>query len=494
MTEQKNAIPESWGQANLEDICDILDSFRIPVNNSERSKRIAGKLPDKLYPYYGATGQVGVIDDYIFEGEHILLGEDGAPFLDPFKNKAYLVSGKFWVNNHAHILKAAVSNKYLCYYLNQIGYSDHVTGTTRLKLNQTALRKIPVRVAPTNEQHRIVAKIETLFSELDKGIESLKTAREQLKVYRQAVLKHAFEGKLTAQWREENKDKLESPEQLLARIQQERQDRYQKQLQDWQTAVKAWEKNGKEGRKPGKPRGPDLSSPLTDREISDRYELPDSWAWKTIGELFGVFVGSTPSRKKQDYWGGHIPWVSSGEVAFCSIKETREKITKIGYENTSTDLHPVGTVMLAMIGEGKTRGQAAILHIQSAHNQNTAAVRVSESGCMPEYIYYFFLYQYEMTRRLGSGNNQKALNKQRVSMMAVPLCSTFEQSAVVEEIELKLSVIEKNEQEINHALHQSEVLRQSILKKAFSGELVSQDHSDGTTRKLISHKNVRAVL
>ena len=73
-------------------------------------------------------------------------------------------------------------------------------------------------LAPQNEQTRIVAKIEELFSELDKGIESLKTARRQLEVYRQAVLKHAFEGKLTAQWREENKDKLEKPEQLLARI------------------------------------------------------------------------------------------------------------------------------------------------------------------------------------------------------------------------------------------------------------------------------------
>ncbi|MDP0971844.1 type I restriction endonuclease subunit S, partial [Klebsiella pneumoniae] len=78
-----------------------------------------------------------------------------------------------------------------------------------------------------NEQKRIVAKIEELFSELDNGIAVLKTAREQLKVYRQAVLKHAFEGKLTAQWRAENQDKLESPEQLLTRIQQEREARYQ---------------------------------------------------------------------------------------------------------------------------------------------------------------------------------------------------------------------------------------------------------------------------
>ena len=212
-------IPSGWAHALLEAVCQILDSRRIPLNNSERSQRIAGKSADDLYPYYGATGQVGVIDDFIFDGKHVLLGEDGAPFLDPFKVKSYLVDGKFWVNNHAHILKSAVPNKYLCHYLNQIDYSNYVTGTTRLKLTQNALKRIPVHVAPIVEQRRIVAKIEELFSELDKGIESLKTARAKLNVYRQAVLKHAFEGKLTAKWREENKDKLEKPEQLLARIQ-----------------------------------------------------------------------------------------------------------------------------------------------------------------------------------------------------------------------------------------------------------------------------------
>ena len=88
--------PNGWAHTSLEAVCQILDSKRIPVNNSERSRRITGKAADDLYPYYGATGQVGVIDDFIFEGEHILLGEDGAPFLDPFKVKSYLVGGKFW--------------------------------------------------------------------------------------------------------------------------------------------------------------------------------------------------------------------------------------------------------------------------------------------------------------------------------------------------------------------------------------------------------------
>ena len=103
-------LPQGWIVAKINQVCDILDSRRIPVNAIERTSRIIGKQCSKLFPYYGATGEVGKIDDYLFEGEHLLLGEDGAPFLEPFKNKAYLVKGRFWVNNHAHILQAGDSN------------------------------------------------------------------------------------------------------------------------------------------------------------------------------------------------------------------------------------------------------------------------------------------------------------------------------------------------------------------------------------------------
>ena len=128
---ERPSMPESWVSASLTDICEILDHKRVPVNNRERNRRIAGRLDADLYPYFGATGQVGVIDDFIFEGEHILLGEDGAPFLEPLKNQAYLVQGRFWVNNHAHILRSMISNKYVYHYLNTVDYSSYVTGTTR---------------------------------------------------------------------------------------------------------------------------------------------------------------------------------------------------------------------------------------------------------------------------------------------------------------------------------------------------------------------------
>lgn len=106
--------PVGWSEAYLGDVVDILDRLRIPVNETERSARVGS------VPYYGATGRVGWIDGHLFNEELILLGEDGAPFLDSGKPKAYMIRGKSWVNNHAHVLKAAggISNAFIAHQLN----------------------------------------------------------------------------------------------------------------------------------------------------------------------------------------------------------------------------------------------------------------------------------------------------------------------------------------------------------------------------------------
>ena len=186
-------MSKSWNMVPFTEAVDICDALRKPINSSERASRIAGKKQSELYPYYGATGQVGFIDDYITDGEYVLLGEDGAPFLDAYAPKAYIINGKTWVNNHAHVLRSKTNNKFLCYYLNSFNYKGFVSGTTRLKLTQAEMKRIPVPVPPISEQERIVARIEELFSQLEAGVETLKKTKAQLAVYRQAVLKEAFE-------------------------------------------------------------------------------------------------------------------------------------------------------------------------------------------------------------------------------------------------------------------------------------------------------------
>lgn len=203
------------------------------------------------------------------------------------------------------------------------------------------------------------------------------------------------------------------------------------------------------------------------RDIAE--EQPQSI--ERIGDVYEVFVGATPSRSVPKYWGGNINWVSSGEVAFKDISNTKETITEEGLKNTSTNIHPVGTVLLAMIGEGKTRGQASILRIEAAHNQNTAAIRVDPQTSLPEYLYYFLMSEYEKTRTIGSGNNQKALNKSRVKDMTIPFPDLARQEQLVGAAQPLISEIEHMLRETDEHLARIKSLKKSILAKAFSGEL-----------------------
>ena len=144
-----------------------------------------------------------------------------------------------------------------------------------------------------------------------------------------------------------------------------------------------------------------------------------------------------------------------------------------------------------MIGEGKTRGQAAILDIEAGNNQNSAAIRVSEAGYPPEYLFWFLVSEYERTRSIGSGNNQPALNKSRVENMRFPLAPLPEQVKIVASLEQAMSVTSSLKQAVSGCLARATRLRQVILKKAFEGKLVPQDPDDEPASVLL--ERIRAA-
>ena len=160
-------LPDGWEYKQLEEVAIIFDNVRIPLNAKERENRIRNKQSSELYPYYGATGQVGLIDEYLLEGKFLLLGEDGAPFLDKNAIKAYPVEGRFWVNNHAHILKPKYDFDFLVYYLNGLDYKAYVSGSTRLKLTQSSMSKIKILMPPQEEQRQISQILNRIFKVLD---------------------------------------------------------------------------------------------------------------------------------------------------------------------------------------------------------------------------------------------------------------------------------------------------------------------------------------
>ncbi len=176
----KFEVPEDWEVVRLVDVVEIYDSKRIPLSEQERST-IKGP-----YPYCGATGIIDYIDDYIFEGEYVLLAEDGGYF-GPFEQSAYIMNGKFWVNNHAHVLKAKngiSDNWYLMYFLNYIDLRHYIVGSTRTKLNQADMRRIKISLPPLPEQQ----KIAHVLMSIDKAIEVVDEAIKQAECIKKGLM------------------------------------------------------------------------------------------------------------------------------------------------------------------------------------------------------------------------------------------------------------------------------------------------------------------
>lgn len=355
------------------------------------------------------------------------------------------------------------------------------------------LAKSTIPLPPLPEQQRIVAKIEALFSELDKGIESLKTAQQQLKIYRQALLKHAFSGKLTEQWRAENQDKLETAEALLQRIQIEREQRYQDQLKEWET-------NGKQGTKP---KAPKVLPPLTDEELAELPELPAGWGWVKVDKYADITANSIKagpfgsSLKKEFYVKDGYKIYGQEQVISGEWNKGDYFIDESKYIELQSCKVQAFDILISLVG---TIGKVLILPENFTHGViNPRLVKISPdlNTIFPEFFKYYFesaflksLYKLET-----HGATMDVLNLGIIQSLPFPICSLKEQAVLIQELESRFSITDQLEQTITTALQQSEVLRQSILKKAFSGQLVPQDPNDEPASVLLERiKAEKAAL
>ena len=431
-------------------------------------------------------------------------------------------------------------NVYLTFFYASGEIRDYQGGSNNLRnLKFNDYIGIDIPIPPFNEQHRIVAKIEELFSELDKGIENLKTAQAQLKVYRQALLKYAFEGKLTAQWRAErnvtpakagvqplndmdsrllpafarvtgNDEPLESADALLKRIQQERAQRYQQQLADWEKSpsipllqrgkptsaapIPSLEKGGRGGI--SKPKPPKSLPPLTAEELAELPELPEGWGWCKWEDILvsekGAFKrGPFGSALKKEFF------VKSGYKVYeqycpinddCSFERyyiSDEKFKELeGFSVRADDfLVSCSGVTLGRITQVPLNFKEGII------NQALLRVRVNKAVYDFKFFKTFFRSRYFQKRIFENSTgtaipNVKGVNE--LKAIPLPLCSLLEQQQIILELDARLSEVDQLDQTITTSLQQAEALRQSILKKAFSGQLVPQDPNDEPASELLA--------
>ena len=427
------------------------------------------------YPYYGASGVIDSVNDYLFDGTFLLITEDGN-LLSKGNPIAFEASGKFWVNNHAHVVQSYgdIPLGYLKAYANHFNLEGYVTGTTRPKLTQAALNGIPIPLPPLAEQRRIVAEIETQFTRLDASVAALRRAQANLTRYRASVLKDACEGRLVpteAELAPSEGREYEPAAVLLERILAERRAR--------------WESQEKKRGKYKEPSAPDTSA---------LPELPEGWVWATVAQMASlefnaITDGPFGSNLKTSHYTNAGPRVirlqNVGDGVFVNAYA---HISQEHYIALSRHSIESGDLVIAALGETLPRA-CLIPSTVGPAIVKADCIRFKPADDVALATFLNFALNSEGTRNRTSkivhGVGRPRLNQQEIKGIALPLPPLAEQRRIVAEVERRLSVVQQAEVTVEASLARAERLRQSILKQAFSGMLVPQDPDDEPASALL---------
>lgn len=313
----------------------------------------------------------------------------------------------------------------------------HATGSTFEAVTGPIVRRHVIPIAPRGEQERIVSAIEEALSKLDAGQAGLRTVRKLLKRMRDTILAAAVTGRLAPQ------DATDTP------------------------AAKVLADLGIECLQTG--------------------ESPPGWARVRLDDIARVGSGSTPRRGRAEYWSsGSVPWVTSGSLSGGVVRSAAEFVTELALRETPLRLWPPGTLLVAMYGEGRTRGRCAELAIEATCNQACAAIDLRpELRGYRSLLRLHFDANYSANRRLASGGVQPNLSGTLIRGMAIALPPRAEAERIVMEVERQFSFLDACSRAVDSGLGRSSALRRSVLKAALEGKLVPQDPSDEPSSVLL---------
>ena len=312
---------------------------------------------------------------------------------------------------------------------------------------------IEIPIPPLETQQAIVNKIESLFDEIDEGIGRLKTAAQQIQQYRQSLLKNAFNGELTKEWRSKHADALPSENELLAQIQTTREQHHAQQLADWQTAVSQWEQNRKEGKKPSKPKSPTQAVKF-EENVAD---LPSGWIWGKLSDLGELARGKSKHRPRNDkkLFGGKYPFIQTGEVRAANriIKKYEQTYSEFGLEQSK--LWQKGTLCITIAAN---IAETAFLGFDACFPDSIVGFSASKA-VLPEYIELVIKSARTKIESYAPATAQKNINLNTLENLIVPYCSLTEQNQIVAILENKLTACDQLAAELAKQLKQAELLK-----------------------------------
>ena len=464
-----NDIPKGWMQARISEICDLVNgrAFKPSEWSSQglpiiRIQNLNNDQADYNYCNFE------IDEKYYVESGQLLFAWSGTPGTS-FGAHIWK-GGRAVLNQHifkVQIDEANLSKSFLMYLFNRNvdEYIGKAHGTAGLAhITKGKFDSSLVCLPPLPEQHRIVAKIEELLTRLDAGVKALNAVKAQLKRYRQSVLKSAFEGKLTAEWRAAHRHELEPAIKLLERIKTERKEKLGKKYKE--------------------------STPI---DTSALPELPEGWAWTRLDELGAdesnaITDGPFGSNLKTSHYTDHGPRVV--RLQNIGDGEFVDERAHIRMEHFNTlRKHQVfeGDLVVASLGSDPPR---------SCIIPGSLGLAIVKADCIrfkPHPLlrnkWINFALNSEPTKKWAAevvhGVGRPRLNLGNIKRIPLPIPPAIEQTEIVSEIERCFSVADAIEKVVEQSLGQSERLRQSILKRAFEGKLVSQDPNDPPASELL---------
>ena len=348
----------------------------------------------------------------------------------------------------------ALANAFLMYLLSSsdlVGYaSANSAGVNLPRVSAKRLAEYRFPLAPLPEQHRIVAKIKSLFAKLDGAVDALQRAQANLERYRASVLKAAVEGRLTERWRSENPPG-ETGEELVKRTPTpQRPNRYGTRFRGVVAGHSA------------------LSLGATG------LPLPSSWCWAPLVDLARLESGHTPSRRRPDWWDGDVPWVGIKDARAHhggTIHKTLQMTNEAGLANSAARLLPANTVCLSRTA---SVGYVVVLGRPMATSQDFVNWICTE-GLDPKWLQIVFLADPKALRKFGKGSTHTTIYFPEALSLHVAVPPLPEQRVIATEVDKRLRDCAKQETLLKRAHTRATALRQSILKRAFEGRLVPQD-------------------